>query len=171
MFGFKPPEKEDCSKLPEDDEKTTRLIALARCNCLMNRYLRWKKRNHLKSDLFRGVALVFTAITPVLLLLPMGIENVKILGAAASAVAAIATGLLSITGWRENYVRYGYIWHALQSEKYRYLTHATKEYSASDEEAAAKKFACRIEQLVMADVTDWRDEMQRVGQQQQTGGA
>ena len=120
----------------------------------MDRYLRWKKQNHWKSDLAQRSALIFTAITPVLLLIPW--NHADLLGAGASAVAAIATGLLAISGWRENYIRYGYIWHALQTEKYRYLTH----YSDSNKEAA--NFASRIEQLVMTEVADWRTEMQRV---------
>jgi len=107
-------EGENCSKLPEDG-KTTHEIALARCECLMDRYLRWKKKDHKKSDRAQRAALIFTAITPVLLLIPWNYVN--LLGAAASAVATIATGLLAISGWRENYIRYGYMWHMLQEAK------------------------------------------------------
>lgn len=170
------PKKEDCAKLKEDDllkqdENPTKLLALARCDCLMIRYLRWKKRNHDLSDTAQIVALVFTAITPVLVLVPwnsfwglLPVNFGNIVGAATAALAAIATGLLAITGWRDNYIRYGYIWHALQTEKYHYLTRATKEYLTKDEEKAARNFAARIEQLIMADVTDWRNEMQRAQQ-------
>jgi hypothetical protein len=35
-------EEIDCSKLPEEG-KTTHEIALARCNCLIDQYLPWKK--------------------------------------------------------------------------------------------------------------------------------
>jgi len=150
----------NCSELPNDDCDIPREIALARCNCLMERYLRWKKKNHKYSDWAQGIALVFTAITPVLLLVPR--NDVKLIAAAASAVAAIATGLLAIFGWRENYIRYGYTWHALQAEKYRYLTYATAEYPECDKESATRNFAKRIEQLAMLEVTDWRTEMQRV---------
>lgn len=145
---------------------TTHEIALERCNQLIKQYGDWKKNNRKKSDLAQLAALILTAITPVLLLLPW--SHVKILAAATSAGAAIATGLLSIYGWRENYIRYGYTWHALQTEKYRYLTHASEDYlngANSDEEKAAQNFAKRIEQLVMAEVADWRAEMQRVEQQ------
>jgi len=155
-----PTEYNDCSKLPEDNQDSIREIALARCNCLMARYLSWKKDNHQHSNRAQYTALIFTAITPVLLLIPW--DYTKLLGAATSAVATIATGLLAIYGWRENYIRYGYVWHVLQVEKYRYLTHATEEYSNSDKEKAAKNFASRIEQIVMTEVTDWRAEMQRV---------
>jgi hypothetical protein len=75
-----------------------------------------------------------------------------------------------ISSWRENYIRYGYVWHALQCERYRYLTHATEEYSDSDEEKAARNFASRVEQLVMAEVTDWQALMERVEQENRNGG-
>jgi hypothetical protein len=162
----------DCSKLPEESEKgkSTREIALARCNCLIDLYLRWKKQNLWKSNLAQRAALIFTAITPVLLLIQWNNVNVKLTGAATAAIAAIATGFLAISNWRENYIRYGYVWHALQCEKYRYLTHATEEYSDCSEEKAARNFASRIEQLVMAEVTDWQALMERVEQQNRNGG-
>src|SRR5215212_7228273 len=161
----KRPEPEDCSKLPE--EGTTHQIALNRCNCLIDQYRGWKRQNHRKSDRAQRAALIFTAITPVLLLIDW--DYTKIIGAAASTIAAIATGLLAISGWRENYVRYGYVWHALQCERYRYLTRATEEYSYSDgdkqaAEKAARKFARNIENIVMAEVTDWQALMERVEQ-------
>jgi hypothetical protein len=165
--------KIDCSKLPKavpEEGETTRQIALARCNCLIDLYLRWKKQNLWKSNLAQRAALIFAAITPVLLLIPWNNVNVKLIGAAVSAMAAIATGLLAISSWRENYIRYGYVWHVLQSERYLYLTHATEEYSDSNEEKAARNFASRIEQLVMAEVTDWQALMERVEQQNRNGG-
>ncbi len=146
-----------CYKLPTDG-KTTDEIALQRCDCLIDQYLVWKKENHLKSRLAQGVALVCTAVIPVILLLSSG-GSVKIVGAAFSALAAIATGLLTINGWRENFIRYGYIYHWLQIEKFLYIAHATNEY---DSEKATKNFVKRIEGLVMLDVTEWRTEMQRI---------
>jgi hypothetical protein len=167
--------KIDCSKLPQavpEKGTSTHEIALARCNCLIDQYLLWKKKNLWKSNLAQCAVLILTAITPVLLLSSWPwdkVVGVNLLGAALSATAAIATGLLAITGWRENYIRYGYVWHALQSEKYRYLTHATEEYSDCDQEKDASTFANRVEQLVMAEVTDWQALMERVEQQNRNG--
>jgi hypothetical protein len=155
---------EDCSKLSAEADKNPNDIALARCNCLIGHYLREKRRNHWKSDLAQRVALIFTAITPVVLLLPEKIAlplSVNLLGAATAALATIATGFLAISNWRENYIRYGYIWHALQTEKYRYLAEVRKGCSNGHTVIATKKFANRVEQLVMADVTDWRDQMRQ----------
>ena len=149
----------DCSKLPEEG-KTPDQIELDRCNCLIGQYLGWKKKNHRRSILAQGAALVFTAVIPVVLLLPW--EYVNIVGAAFSALAAIATGLLAINGWRENFIRYGYIYHMLQIEKYLYLAQATREYPDNDPKKAARNFVKRIEGLVTLDVTEWRTEMQRI---------
>ncbi len=149
----------DCSKLPEEG-KTPGQIALDRCNCLIDQYLRWKKKNHMLSSIAQAVALIFTAAIPVVLLLPW--RYVNIVGAAFSAVAAVATGLLTIGGWRENFTRYGYIYHMLQVEKYLYLVHATTEYPDDDQKESDRNFVKRMEGLVTLDVTEWRTEMQRI---------
>ena len=154
----------DCSKLPEEG-KTPEQIAFERCNCLIDQYLRMKMQNRQWSNWAQGFSLVFTAAIPVVLLLPR--DEVNIIGSAFSALAAIATGLLAINGWRENFVRYGYIYHMLQIEKYLYLAQATKEYPDSDPRKAARNFAKRIEELVALDVTEWRTEMQRVDERSQ----
>jgi Protein of unknown function (DUF4231) len=150
---------EDCSKLSAEG-KSAEKFALERCDCLIQMYLKWKKKNHWQSTLAQGVALVSTAVIPVILLLPWGYVN--IVGAAFSALAAIATGLLAINGWRDNFIRYGYIYHMLQVEKFLYLAHATKEYSADGSEKATRTFVKRTEGLVTLDVIEWRTEMQRI---------
>lgn len=149
----------DCSRLQEEG-KTPGQIALDRCNCLIDQYLRWKKENHRKSNRAQAIALISTAAIPVVLLLPWGFVNV--VGAAFSAIAAVATGLLTIAGWRENFIRYGYIYHMLQVEKYLYLAHATVEYPDDDQKACDRNFVKRMEGLVTLDVTEWRTEMQRI---------
>jgi hypothetical protein len=149
--------KPRCYKLPTEG-KTADKIALERCDCLIEQYLDWKHKNYRRSILAQGVALVCTAVIPVILLLPL--TSVKIVGAALSALAAIATGFLAISGWRENFIRYGYIFHMLQVEKFLYIAHASKDYSDSQE--ATKNFVKRIEALVMLDVNEWRTEMQRL---------
>jgi hypothetical protein len=150
--------EKNCFELQEDGMQP-RELALARCNCLMDRYLRWKKENHNKSNWCQYPALVLTAITPVLLLIPS--DAMRFVAAASTATAAIATGLLTINRWRDNYIRYGSTWHALQGEKYLYLTGATKEYSNSNKMEAARAFASRVEYLVMDEVTNWQAMMQR----------
>lgn len=158
----------DCSKLPQEESKAPiEEIILARCNCLIDQYLRWKIENHQRYIRVQGAALIFIAATPVVLLIPW--PHINIVGAALAALAAIATGLLAINGWRENFIRYGYIYHMLQIEKYLYLAQATREYRDADFQNAVRDFAKRIEGLVTLDVTEWRTEMQRVSERSQSG--
>lgn len=151
----------DCTKLPVE-AKTPGQIALDRCNCLIDQYLGWKIENHRKSNRAQSVALIFTGAIPVVLLLPW--QYVNIVGAAFSAIAAIATGLLAIGAWRDNFIRYGYIYHMLQVEKYLYLAHATNDYPEDHQKIRDRNFAKRVEGLVTLDVTEWRTEMQRIGE-------
>jgi Protein of unknown function (DUF4231) len=143
----------------------THQIALARCEYLTKRYLGWKQDNYRKSTLAQAAALACTAIIPVVLLIPL--PGVNVVGAAFSALAAIATGLLAITGWRDNFVRYGHIYHMLEIEKNLYLTRATNEYWDTNAEQGARNFAKRLEGLVTLDVTEWRTEMQRLQERSQ----
>ena len=149
----------DCSRLPEEG-KTPSQIALDRCDCLIQQYLNWKRENHQWSNRAQAIALVFTSSIPVILLLPW--DYVNIVGATFSAIAAIATGFLAIYGWRENFIRYGYIYHMLQVEKYLYKAQATKDYPDNDPQKATRNFVQRIEGLVTLDVTEWRTKMQRL---------
>jgi hypothetical protein len=149
----------NCYKLPADNKSPDEL-ALERCDCLIQQYHLWKRENHEKSTRAQVVALVATAGIPVILLLPW--RYVNIVAAAFSALASIATGLLAISGWRENFIRYGYIYHMLQVEKFLYKARATQEYS--DPDKATREFVKRVEGLVTLDVTEWRTEMQRIGE-------
>ena len=146
-----------------DTSNNKRDIGLKRCESLLDHYLRLKKEAHNRSSQTQFASLFLTAITPVLLLLPIDGQYVKIL-AATSAGAAISTGLLSIYGWQETYLRTGYTYHALESEMNRYLTQASDDYANLDEEKAAQNFSKRIGEIYMAEVTDWRSEMQRIEQ-------
>lgn len=153
-----------------DTSNNIRDIALKRCKDLLDHYLRLKMESHNRSSRTQFASLLLTAITPVLLLIPINGEYVKILAAATSAGAAVSTGLLSIYGWRETYVRSGYTYHALESEMNRYLTQASDDYANLDEEKAAQSFSKRIEEIYMVEVTDWRSEMQRIEQQRPRNG-
>ncbi len=147
------------------EEKSLGQSTLERCDELIEQYLCWKKENMRRSNLAQSAALIFTAAIPVILLLPW--EYVNIVGAALSALAATATGLLTINAWRENFIRYGYIYHMLLIEKYLYKANATKDYPDNDPVRAARNFAKRIEGLVTLDVTEWRTEMQRIDERSQ----
>ena len=139
-------------------------IALNRCKSLLGHYLRLKVKSYNQSSIAQFSSLFLTAITPVLLLIPIDGQYVKILAAATSAGAAVSTGLLFIYGWQETYLRSGYTYHALESEMNRYLAQSSDDYTNLGEEKAAQNFSKRIEEIYMAEVTDWRSEMQRIEQ-------
>jgi hypothetical protein len=150
----------DNPKPPENEAEARAQKTMERCEFLRNQYWGWKIQNMRWSIRVQAAALIFTAAVPVVLLFQG--DYVKIVGSGLSALAAIATGLLAINGWRENFIRYGYIYHRLDVEKSLYEARATKEYPADNPKEAAKNFAKRIEGLVMMDVTEWRAEMQRI---------
>ena len=150
----------DSSTPPENEAAVLDQRTLKRCDHLIKQYLDWKMTNLRRSTTAQTAALILTAAIPVVLLFPG--DYVKIIGAALSASAAIATGLMAINGWRENFIRYGYVFHRLEIEKSLYEARATKDYPEDNPKQAAKNFAKRIEALVMMDVTEWRTEMQRI---------
>ena len=150
----------DTSKPSENVAEALGQRTLKRCDDLIAQYLDWKMTNLRRSNLAQAAALIFTAGIPVVLLFEG--DYVKIVGAGLSALAAIATGLMAINGWRENFIRYGYVYHRLEIEKSLYEARATKDYPEDNPKQAAKNFAKRIEGLVMMDVTEWRTEMQRI---------
>ena len=152
-------------KPPETGAEALAQKAMQRCEVLIDQYLGWKMRNLRRSNWAQGLALVFTAAIPIVLLLQG--EHWRIVGAGLSALAAIATGLMSINGWRENFIRYGYIYHMLIIERALYEAHATIDYPENDPKQAAKNFAKRIEGLVLMEVTEWRTEMQRIEERSQ----
>jgi hypothetical protein len=147
----------DISKSPENEVETLSRSAIKRCDELRCQYLGWKMMNLRRSNLAQTAALVFTAATPVVLLIQWKYSN--IIGAGLSAVAAIATGLLATRGWRENFIRYGYVYHMLDIEKRLYEARATEAYPESDPKTAVRNFIKRVEGLVMMDATEWRAMM------------
>src|SRR6185503_797524 len=93
----------DSSKPPENGAEALGQRTLKRCDDLIWQYLDWKKQNHWRSNIAQGAALILTAAIPVVLLIQW--DYAKIVGAALSASAALATGFLAINGWRENFIR------------------------------------------------------------------
>lgn len=144
----------DVSKSPEKEVEALNQSAIKRCDELRAHYLERKLKNLRWSNLAQTTALVFTAATPVILLLQW--DYSRIIGAGFSAFAAVAAGLLAANGWRENFIRYGYIYHMLDIEKRLYEARATKEYPESDPKTAVRNFIKRVEGLVMMDVLEWR---------------
>jgi hypothetical protein len=90
---------QDCFDLDENDTPLHE-IALARCDCLIRQYLKWKKKNERKSDIALTIALIATALAPLILLFPTVPDDwARFYGAILTTVAAIATASRGIP-WR-----------------------------------------------------------------------
>lgn len=154
-----------CAKLElEDYGNDPNKFVLARCECLMDSYLRQKLSNHRWRNISLGVALFLTTLTPVVLIIPRDLEEVRFFAALMSAFAAIATGSLAIYGWHDSFLRHGYAWHLLQHERFLYLMKVGKysgvgSYKGED---PAKVFAFQLEKIVLNEVKDWHAAMQRI---------
>jgi hypothetical protein len=132
---------------------------LARCDKLIEWYTKEGRRQRIAFQSFQVAAILLSGITPILVLwLP---DCLDAWAALPAALSAIATGLLGIFQWKENYIRFAYTGEALKSEQIKFITRTTKPYdSAPDDQAALSRFVTRVEALVMTEVTDWRGLMQ-----------
>jgi hypothetical protein len=80
--------------LPKDEDEKVRKVALARCNCLIDRYFRWKRRHGKWSKVVQVITIILTAAIPLIIL---KVDNSDFVVAVLSATAAIATGFMAVT--------------------------------------------------------------------------
>ncbi len=146
-------------KEPVATDSSPRGLALARCDKLIEWYTNEGRRQRIAFQSFQVAAILLSGITPILVLwLP---DCWDAWAALPATLAAIATGLLGIFQWKENYIRFAYTGEALKSERIKFITRTTKPYdSALEDKAALSRFVTRMEALVMTEVTDWRGLMQ-----------
>jgi len=107
---------------------------------------------------FQTLAVVLSAITPVLILWT---DLSPVLQALPAAVAAMAAALAGIYGWQENKARFAYTGEALKSELVQYETR-TGRYRGSAEQAL-DRFVTRIERVAMEETAQWRSSYTRAG--------
>jgi uncharacterized protein DUF4231 len=135
--------------------------AMSRCDALISRYLTDKIKFHRQSNWAQVFALIFTAITPVLLVIPQPWQELtRVLATASTSIATVATGVLAAFRWQESFIRCGYTFHLLESEKFQFQR-GSGQYAGLDEAAATKMFSARVEELVLNEVKDWRSQMVR----------
>ena|ERR1051326_1083651 len=98
---------------------------------------------------FQVAIIVLGALTPILL---WGPDLPRVLQALPSALAAVAAGVSGTFHWRENWASFSSIREALKSERIKYLTRTTDDYSATqDDYWALDHFVERIEALTMSE--------------------
>ena len=157
-------------KLPTEEIHAIREKALLHCQ----EYIEWyekMKRNRRRAHYFlQAGVIVLSGLTPILILSDQVSKPLQALPAALAGILAAITGVFQIS---ESFARFAYTAEALKSEKLRFETRTTKDYQAdvdeadADEYKALNKFVGRMEDLVMSEVTDWRQFVQ--GRDKQEG--
>jgi hypothetical protein len=124
--------------------------------------IRWYTRYSISSGVlyrvFQTLAVVLSAITPVLILWT---DLSPVLQALPAAGAAISAALVGIYGWQENKARFAFTAEALKSELVQYETR-TGRYKGSPEQAL-DRFVTRVERIGMDETAQWRTSFTRTG--------
>jgi len=137
-------------------------LALERCRYLIGFYDRLKRRNKIANEVSATIAIVFSGLTPVLILWS---DLPEVLQALPAALAAVATGLSGIFQWKEHQTRFGYAKEALESERAKYQARATERYGSQVSDSdALESFVTRVEEILMTELSDWRASMQQASE-------
>lgn len=135
--------------------------ALARCE----ESIQWYKDEMTKSRRYfqwcQFSAIILAAVTPVLVVLQTMFEgqqvSIVVLIALFPALTAILTALNASFQWRENWIRFGATAEALMSERVKFRTRSTKEYStAQSDQKALENFIIRIETMRLGETAAWQ---------------
>ena len=123
-----------------------------------------KKNRRRAHYIFQAGIVVLSGLTPILILSGDPISKpLQALPAALAGILAAFTGVFQIS---ESYARFAYTAEALKSEKLKFETRTTKDYQIAVDEAdadeykALNRFVGKMEDLVMSEVTDWRQFIQ-----------
>jgi len=120
----------------------------------MDWYGKSRDRNRTAFQLSQSMALIFSGLTPVLILWS---DLPKTMQALPAALAAILTGLNGIFHWRDNYIIFAYTWNTLANEKIKYETRATEDYESKvDKECALSNFISNIDKHITNEAQEWR---------------
>ena len=124
--------------------------------------IHWYTKNSVWSGVlyrvFQTLAVVLSAITPVLILWT---DLSPVLQALPAAGAAISAALVGIYGWQENKARFAFTAESLKSELVQYETRTGPYKGASDR--ALDRFVTRVERIGMDETAQWRSTYVRTG--------
>ncbi len=137
--------------------------ALARYRAEIEWYGQRKQSHRRTYQILQVCVIVFSSLTPILILIePLP----KALQALPAALAAILTAVLATFRFQDNYVRFGYTLELLKSESFKYETRSTREYApGADNQQALEHFIARMEDIIMTEVADWRQAAARKAEQ------
>lgn len=127
---------------------------------LTNRYynqIEWYDRKAVKSKkiyvIFQGIVIVFSAITPILILLGTAWERWTAL--VVSFLVAVGTTLLKTFKYQENWINYRSTSEALRKEIYSYQAGINEYKEAKDRKGL---FVQRVEAFISREHTYWISE-------------
>jgi hypothetical protein len=97
--------------------------------------------------------IVLSGLTPILILCDIP----KPLQALPSALAGVSAALYGTLRPRDSYVRVTYVLEALKSEKFKFETRTTQDYSRDlDDYRVLENFVIKMESLVASEISSWR---------------
>jgi hypothetical protein len=139
---------------PENNILKRREKALKRYDDEIQWYERGKRNQRRAFQLFQVCIIVFSGLTPLLILIDGFPKPLQALPAAAAGMLA---GILATFRLQDNYTRFAYTLEMLKSEKFRFETRSTKDYGVNvDDQKALERFVHRMEELIINEVADWR---------------
>jgi hypothetical protein len=154
-FQFQQTTKGDTMTQPLNDSyQARREKALNRYEAEIEWYEKAKRNQRRLRQLLQSSVIVFSGLTPLLLL----IDNVpKFVQALPAATAAILAALNAAFRVSENYARFSYTLEALKSEKFKFETKAAEIYGTKvNDQKALERFVSKMEELIISEVVDWR---------------
>jgi hypothetical protein len=147
--------------------------AIAFCNMHIDRYERLKWRSGKGYYYLSIITILLSSSIPVILLtdnnpsnfviLTMVSKNSKLISAAFSAIIAIATGILTLYQWRENYPRYAFTLQRLKNEKAKFEASKIEEGDKGD--SIIMDFVTELDSIVLDEVSEWRSLMSKSGKE------
>lgn len=142
------------NQTPEDDFLKRREKAIKRYDDEIRWYERVKRNHRRGYQLLQLCIIVFSGLTPLLILIDGFPKPLQALPAAAAGMlTAIAAGFRV----QDNYTRFAYTLEMLKSEKFKFEIRSTKDYGVTvDDQKALERFVSRMEELIINEAADWR---------------
>jgi hypothetical protein len=134
--------------------------AIRRCDEMIHWYQQHLTAARWWYRFFSTATIVLTGLTPVLVLWQPAQPLNPIVQAAPAALAAVLATLLTSYRWREDWIRFAVAAETLRSEKSKFESRTTQDYSIDLADGLAlDNFVFRIESLAISEVSEWRNQL------------
>lgn len=130
-------------------------FAIDDCQSMIDWYDKKKRIPRNLFYVFQISAIVFSAITPILILWG---ELPKVIQALPAALVSIAVGLNAVFKWRENWALRAHTAESLKRELMKFSARASQKYNLNlSEQEVLDNFVDTIDVLTMSEVTEWKN--------------